>query len=163
MRRRSRIATGAVPDAAFEHHHRAERRLDRHRLVGIGRCWISTSQVAARHHARAAVLGGEFIETPRHVHALWRRGPRLRNENLIGVQHAGVGTRTDDVRRQIAEQRGPANHGADQAQRGRMLHEFGENRIPVQHVPYALIGVAVVEAETRLLAPLRAIVGGRRV
>ena len=100
------------------------------------------------------------IETPRDVDALRRGGPRFRNEDLIGVHHARMRAGADDVRRQVAEQRGPADHRANQAQRRGMFDELGEHRVAVQHVPHTLIGVAVVEAEVRLLAPLREIVSG---
>ena len=152
-----------MPHATFEHHHRAERCFDRDRLVGFVACRIAAAQMTARHDARRAVAVREFVETPRDVDALRRRRPRLGHEDLIRVQHALLAAGTDDVRRQIAEQRRPADHRTNQPQRRGMLDEFDENRIATQHVPHALIGVAVVEPEPRLLAPLREVVSGRAI
>ena len=116
-----RVATRAMPHTALEHHHRAERRFDRDRLIGFVGRRIAAAPMTARHDARRSVAGREFVETPRHVDALRRRRPRFGHEDLIRMQHAFLAAGSHDIRRQIAEQRRPADYRADQPQRRRMF------------------------------------------
>jgi hypothetical protein len=80
------------------------------------------------------------------------------------VQHHLPAAGSGDVRRQVAEQHGPAEHGAEQTHRDRVDGEVLEHRRPAEQVPDTLVGLIVrVVAEEVLYSPARTVFGGSRI